>query len=90
MNIVIIFTFIATAAIVVYIVSTIMIYDQLKKRDIKVSFIFLRFLIPFYAHKYKKITIAETGKAGSLFYYWIISINTALVFAAAAIILNYI
>jgi len=90
MNIVIIFTFIATAAIVVYIVSTIMIYDQLKKRDIKVSFIFLRFLIPFYAHKYKKITIAEIGKAGSLFYYWIISINTALVFAAAAIILNYI
>lgn len=90
MNIVIIFTFIAAAAIVVYIVSSIMIYDQLKKRDIKVSFIFIRFLIPFYAHKYKEITIAEKGKAGSLFYYWIISINTALVFAAAAIALKYI
>ncbi len=90
MNFVIIFTFFAALAIVIYLVSSIMIYDQLKKRDIKVSFLFLRFLIPFYAHKYKEMTIAETGKTGSLFYWWIISINTALVFAAAAIALKYI
>lgn len=90
MNFVIIFVFIAAAAIAVYLVSSIMIYDQLKKRNIKVSFLFIRFLIPFYAHRYKEITIAETGKTGRLFYYWIISINTALVFAAAAIALRYI
>jgi hypothetical protein len=90
MNFVIIFTFVAAAAVAVYLVSSIMIFDQLKKRDIKVSFIFIRFLIPFYAHKYKKITITETGKTGWLFYYWVISINTALVFAAAAIALRYI
>ena len=90
MNFVIIFSFIAGSAIVIYLVSSIMIYNQLKKRDVKVSFIFLRFLIPFYAHRYKEITISETGKTGTLFYLWIISINTALVFTAAAIALKYI
>ena len=90
MNFIVIFTFIAAAAIAVYLISSIIIYDQLKKRDIKVSFLFLRFLIPLYAHKYKEITIAETGETGRLFYYWVISINTALVFTAAAIALRYI
>lgn len=90
MNWVIFLTIIAAVSIGVYLISSIMIYDELKKRDIKVSFIFLRFLIPFYAHKYKEITLSETRKIGSLFYCWIISINTALVFAAAAILLKYI
>ena len=90
MNWVIISVFIAAISIGVYLISSIMIFDQLKKRHIKVSFIFLRFLIPFYAHKYKKITLNETGKVGPLFYYWIISINAALVFAAAAIAIRYI
>jgi hypothetical protein len=43
-------------------------------------------MFPVYANRYKKITLEETGKTGSLFYHWIISINTALVFAVAAII----
>lgn len=90
MDWVIIFTSIAAVSIGIYLISSIIIYNELKKRSIKVSFIFLRFLILLYAHKYKEITISETGKTGPLFYYWIISINTALVFAAAAIALKYI
>ncbi len=43
-------------------------------------------MLPVYAHRYKKITLEETGKVGSLFYHWLISINVALVFAVAAII----
>jgi hypothetical protein len=86
MNSAYVFTCIAAAAIVIYLVSSIMIYDQLKKKNLKVSFIFLRFLIPFYAHKYKKLTEAETGNTGRLFYCWIISINTALISSAAAVI----
>jgi hypothetical protein len=89
MDWVIIFTLIAAASVAVYLISSIMIYEELKRRDIKVSFLFLRFLIPFYAHEYKKITLSEKGKTGSLFYFWIISINTALVFAATAIALKY-
>lgn len=86
----IIFIAIAVNAVIVYLISSIMIYADLKKRNIKVSFIFLRFMIPFYANEYKKITFAETGKIGFLFYFWIFSINTALLFVIAAIVYNYI
>ncbi len=89
MDVTIIFIAIAAIAVIFYLISSIMIYDDLKKRNIKVSFIFLRFLIPFYANEYKKITLAETGKIGFLFYYWIISINTALLFVIAAIVFKY-
>jgi hypothetical protein len=85
----IVFTAVAAIAVTVYLISSIMIYADLKKRNIKVSFIFLRFMIPLYANEYKKITLAETGKIGSLFYYWIISINSALLFVVAAIIFSY-
>jgi hypothetical protein len=80
--------FIAVAAIgvVVYIVVSLMIYNELKKRNAHVHFIFLKFMIPFYANRYKSLTTAETGKPGALFYYWVISINTALIFAIAAIV----
>ncbi|MBS4036101.1 MAG: hypothetical protein KGZ85_16685 [Ignavibacterium sp.] len=79
---------IAGAAVVWYIVSGILIFDELRKRGEKVYFIFLNFMLPFYANKYKKITFEETGKVGKLFYHWLIAINTALVFAIAAIISN--
>jgi len=58
MDVTIIFIAIAAIAVIFYLISSIMIYDDLKKRNIKVSFIFLRFLIPFYANEYKKITLA--------------------------------
>lgn len=68
-------------AIVWYVVTSILIYEYLRKKEVKVSFLFLRFLIPKYAGQYKKITKTETGKVGTLFYQWIISINIALVVA---------
>lgn len=80
------YTAIAGTALIVYIVTSIMIVDVLKKRGEKINFVFIRLLIPFYAQKYKKMTAAETGKPGSLFYYWIVSINTALVFGIAAVV----
>ncbi|MCW8804901.1 MAG: hypothetical protein OQK56_00455 [Ignavibacteriaceae bacterium] len=43
-------------------------------------------MLPVYAHRYKKITLEETGKVGTLFYHWVIAINIALVLAVAAII----
>jgi len=66
-------------AVMWYIATTILIYDALRKRNIKVSFLFLRILIPKYASQYKEITLKETGKVGPLFYHWIISINIALI-----------
>ena len=43
-------------------------------------------MLPAYASRYKKITLKETGKVGSLFYHWLIAINIALAFGIAAII----
>jgi hypothetical protein len=66
-------------AVMWYVTTTILIYDALRKRNIKVSFLFLRILILKYASQYKEITLKETGKVGPLFYHWIIPINIALI-----------
>jgi len=70
---------IGVIAVVWYVTSTIIIYENLRNRNLNVSFLFLRFLAPKYAHQYKKITLKETGKVGKWFYHWVISINIALV-----------
>ena len=86
MSLTIFFVVIAGIAVVWFIVSSIIIANELLKRSQKINFIFIKAMIPVYAHRYKKITLEETGKVGSLFYHWVISINTALVFGVASII----
>jgi len=68
------------------VVASLMIYRALKKQGYPVNFLLLRLLAPKYAFEYKKITKSETGRAGSLFYQWIFSINMALVFALVGIL----
>ena len=80
------FAVIAGIAIVWHIVSGAMIVNELMKRKQKIQFIIIKLMLPIYAHRYKKITLEETGKVGSLFYHWVISINVTLVFAVATII----
>jgi len=86
MNMTIFLAVITFVAVGWYIVSGIMILNELQKRGEKVYFIFLNFMLPAYASRYKKITLKETGKVGTLFYHWLIAINIALVFGIAAII----
>ena len=85
MTLTIFFAVIAFIAVGWYIVASIMIVNELMKRKQKIQFILLNVMLPIYAHRYKKITMEETGKVGSLFYHWLIAINTALVFGIAAI-----
>ena len=80
------FAVIAVIAIVWHIVSGAMIVNELRKRKQTIQFIIIKLMLPIYAHRYKKITLEETGKVGSLFYQDVISANAALVFALAAII----
>jgi hypothetical protein len=68
------------------IVTSIRILGELRRRNMRASFLWLRAMAPIYAFRYKKITTEETGKPGALFYHWIISINVALVFAVAALL----
>jgi hypothetical protein len=63
-----------------------MIINELLKRKQKINFVFIKIMLPVYAHRYKKITLEETGKVGPLFYHWVIAINTALVLAIATIV----
>lgn len=86
MNITIFCAVIAGIAIVWHIVSGAMIVNELLKRKQKINFVLIKALLPVYAHRYKRITLEETGKVGSLFYHYVIAANVALVFALAAII----
>lgn len=70
------------------VVAGLIIYNALRNRKMPVSFLWLRAMAPVYAFRYKKVTISETGKTGALFYHWIISINLALVFGIAAVIIS--
>ena len=64
-----------------YVVFCIMITNELRKRGVKINYLLIRVLIIKYIHQYKKITLKETGKVGSLFYPCIVSINLALICA---------
>ena len=86
MTLTVFFAVIAFIAVGWYIVAGIKIVNELLKRKQKIQFIFINVMLPVYAHRYKKITMEETGKVGSLFYHWVISINVTLAFAVAAII----
>ena len=85
MNLTISFVVVAGIAITWYIVSGIMIINELLKRKQKINFVFIKLMQPVYAHRYKKITLEETGKVGTLFYHWLVSVNIALIFGIAAI-----
>ncbi len=71
------------------IVLSILIMRELEKRGIKTSILLARFLIPKYVHQYKEITKKETGYAGAMFYYWIISINLSALTAVIGLILYH-
>jgi len=73
------FIYSAIFFVLIFVVVSILIMNELQKRGIKINFFLMRLLLPKYVHQYKKITKKETGKVGALFYYWIISINLALV-----------
>jgi len=75
------FSSIGIVAVIIFIISTMMIYSYLERRGEKLSFIWLRLYIFSYVSKYVKITKRETGKIGNIFYIWLISINTALLCA---------
>ncbi|MBE0570508.1 MAG: hypothetical protein IH618_03115 [Ignavibacteriaceae bacterium] len=86
MNLTIFFAIIAGVGVIWFIVSGMMMVNELMKRGEKINFVFINAMFPVYAHQYKKITLEETSRVGHLFYHWVIAINIALVFAVAAII----
>ena len=71
--------------------SAVLIAEALRKRGVKVNWIFLRFLIlSKYLGQYRDITRQEAGRSGPLFYSYVVAMNLALVTAIAGIILRAI
>jgi hypothetical protein len=89
MSLTILLAILAIIAVGWHVTAGIMIFIELQRRGEKVNFILIRFMLPIYINRYKKITFSETGKVGRLFYHWIISINTALVLVVAALIYKF-
>jgi hypothetical protein len=88
MNWPIILAITAGVCVIWNVITSLLIFSSLQRRGIPVSFLWLRVLVPKYAHQYKMITRRESGKIGPLFYHWIVSINVALVLAVAAILVE--
>ena len=80
----------ALLSVLVNIVLSILIVHELRKRGVKINYFLIKLLLPRYAHQYKQITMAENGAVGGIFYGWLISINAALVFAVAGLIVRAI
>jgi len=72
------FAVIAFAAVAYNVFTTIMIVKWLQDRGQTIHFVLIKALAPFYAQRYKKLTLEETGSVGPLFYHWMVSINVAL------------
>jgi hypothetical protein len=88
MNAFILFMSLAIASAMVYAVFSMLIVHELQKRNVKINFFFLRLFLLKYANQYKEMTRRETGKVGTLFYGWLVSINAALVFAIIGLVLR--
>ena len=67
----------ALAAVLVYVVTSILIMRALDRRNIPTNLLLVKLLIFKYVHQYKEITTQETGKPGPLFPIWVVSINLA-------------
>jgi len=63
------------------VVASILIARDLEKRGQPVSFVWLRLMILQYLADYSRITAAETGHVGPLFYHYLVPLNVALVLA---------
>ncbi len=83
-----VFLCIALACVAWGVVVSILIFESLRRRGEKVNFLFLRFMVPFYAHRYAELTRAETGKAGPLFVHFLLAFNLALACVLVALIMK--
>lgn len=79
MSIPIVLAVLALSCAIWNVVTTARVYNALRRRGVKVSFLWLRVLIPWYVERYKRITLQESGRIGLLYYHWIVSINLTLV-----------
>lgn len=75
----------AGIAVVWAVVSYILLTAELHKRGVKIPIHTYRWMVLNYLEQYKNMTMAETGKIGSLFFSYTIPINLAWILALGAL-----
>lgn len=70
------------------VVAAIMIARDLHRRGEPVSFFWLRLMILKYLADYSRVTTAETGRVGPLFYHYVVPLNIALVLAIVLVVIS--
>ena len=88
MNITTLLIVLAIGVVIWGIVAGIRVFDFLRRRGERVSFIWIKLMLPVYVHRYAQMTRAETGKTGALFYHYVIAFNLALVAVLVAVALE--
>jgi len=69
--------------------SAVMIGGALQKRGVQINWVWFRlFILSKYLGQYRDITRRETGRAGLLFYSYVIGMSLALVTAIAGLVLR--
>ena len=81
-----VFAMLAGFFFVIFLVSFIIIINFLEKRHVKINYFLIRFLMWKYVSQYKKITLEETGRVGSLYSIWNTSVLLMLGSVAAALL----
>jgi hypothetical protein len=87
------FTFLmvlALLSVLLNIVFSALVAHELQKRGVRINYFLIRLLLPKYVYQYREMTREERGAAGGLFCAWVISINGALVFGVAAVVVRVI
>jgi hypothetical protein len=68
------------------VVASLLVVGELQKRGVRVSFFWMRLLIPHYVAEYARRTREETGRTGPLLYHVAVPINAALVLVVIALL----
>lgn len=75
----------ALPCVVVGVASMMAMAGALQSRGQRIDWVFVRLFVPKYIAQYREVTIQESGHAGYLFYVFLISMNSALVFTILGI-----
>lgn len=85
-NVAFVLAAIAATCLVWAIVAAMCIGAWLAGHGVRVNWIFYRAMLPWYVHRYAKMTREIDGRAGPLLPQFVVPINLALVFGVAALI----
>ena len=69
--------------------ASLLIARDLERRGVHVSYLWLRVMILKYLSQYRRVTLEETGRIGSLFYHYVIPLNMALVLTIILAVLMF-